>query len=871
MVMPSSDSSLIAGHERHILAQLIADDEMHETGLDGHVGPYHLVECLGEGGFGFVWRAEQTEPVRREVALKVLKRGMDTAQVLARFSLEQQALASMEHPHIAALLDAGATHDGRPFFAMELVRGPAVTRYCQEKALPWPERVALFRDICGGVQHAHQKGMIHRDLKPSNILVAEVDGRPVPKIIDFGIAKAMTGLATHQTLITRAGYVMGTPLYMSPEQLGGGKDVDIRSDVYSLGVLFYEMLSGTLPFQGHVQETTTVTEMLRIVSERSPVRPSARMTEAVQGKAGPDACGRQARVKAAGVPVDLDWIILKALENDRERRYDSVGALMADLDRFLNNEAVLARPPSFQYLAGRWIRRHRVAFAAASVSLGAILAGTAMALWQAHEARVAQRLAEQESRRAIQAVSFLTAMLDRVAAEIANGRNPEALKLALENSRETIEAMDHDPALQAELFRRVSWLYEAMGERKLALPLLKAHLDAMTRLKGAENPQVWEIELTYITKVIDHGTRNTGPVLLDDLLRKMDAQNARYSPLGFMVKRQVVRCWTKLDQPRRAAEEARLVLKELAGHAVPPSTELGVKAACLDALREARAHDEASRLAKETLEICKREPDLHERIGWIEGKWMEIMRDSGEGDQVVRFLTERAQALAADSKADTKAWIEALLALAEAESQQKSLDAAIRHAAQAGEIAGKRAPTPDELNASGGLQTMRDLQARSLCELAGYESHAGHHQEAILHARESFRIADEQGHLARVADALQVLAEAQERAGDHEGAFNTYKLRGERTGQRGANYLRWHEDLESMCEIRLRQGRAGEALQLAIELWQKEVSGQEASQDPQHLARLARLALRCHTEWLAGKPSAPPPAELAAWKAAIKR
>lgn len=869
--MSSSDSSLIAGHERHILAQLIADDEMHETGLDGHVGPYHLVECLGEGGFGFVWRAEQTEPVHREVALKVLKRGMDTAQVLARFSLEQQALASMEHPHIAALLDAGATHDGRPFFAMELVRGPAVTKYCQDKVLPWRERVALFRDICGGVQHAHQKGMIHRDLKPSNILVAEVDGRPVPKIIDFGIAKAMTGLATHQTLITRAGYVMGTPLYMSPEQLGGGKDVDIRSDVYSLGVLFYEMLSGTLPFQGHVQETTTVTEMLRVVSERSPVRPSARITEARRLGSGPETAGWKARVQTAGVPLDLDWIILKTLENDRARRYDSVGALIADLDRFLNNDAVLARPPSFPYIASRWIRRNRVAFAAASVSLGAILVGAAMALWQAHEARVAQRTAEQESRRAIQAVGFLTAMLDRVAAEIANGRNPEALKLALENSRETIEAMGHDPALQAELFRRVSWLYEAMGERKLALPLLKAHLDVMTRLKGADTPEIWQKELIYITKVIDHGARNTGPALLDDLLRRMDAQKEASSPLGFLVKRQVVRCWTKLDQPRRAAEEARLVLKELNGHTLPPSTEVGVKAACLDALREARAYDEAGRLAQEALEICRREPTLRHQIGWIEEKWMEVMRDSGEGGQVVRFLTDRIRALEADSKTETKVLIESLLALAEAESQQKSLDAAIRHATKAGEIAARRAPTTDELKATGGLQTMRDLQARSLCELAGYESLAGRHQDAMVHARESFRIADEQGHLARVADALLVLAEAQERAGDLEGAFNTYKLRGERTGERGANYLRWHEDLESMCKIRLEQRRAGEALQLAAELWRKEMSGQEASRDTRHLARVARLALRCHAEALAGDPSTPPPAELGAWKAAAGR
>ena len=306
-------SKLIAGHERHILAQMLADDEMQEVGLDGRIGPYRLAECLGEGGFGFVWRAEQAEPVRREVALKVLKRGMDTAQVLARFSLEQQALASMEHPHIAALLDAGATPDGRPFFAMELVRGPSITAYCREKNLPWQQQVALFKAVCGGVLHAHQKGMIHRDLKPSNILVAEVDGKPVPKIIDFGIAKAMTEGLVQEAFFTRAGHVMGTPLYMSPEQLSGSRDVDVRSDVYALGVLFYQMLTGSLPYQSLVRENTTHAEMLRIVSAKRPVRPSVQITETVKMAAMREK-GMQPLLSMSGIPADLDWIILKALE-----------------------------------------------------------------------------------------------------------------------------------------------------------------------------------------------------------------------------------------------------------------------------------------------------------------------------------------------------------------------------------------------------------------------------------------------------------------------------------------------------------------------------------------------------------------------------
>ncbi len=859
-------SNLIAGHERHILAQLIADDEMQEAGLDGRIGPYRLAECLGEGGFGFVWRAEQTEPVRREVALKVLKRGMDTAQVLARFSLEQQALASMEHPHIAALLDAGATQDGRPFFVMELVRGLSITNYCREKKLPWEDRVALFKEVCGGVLHAHQKGMIHRDLKPSNILVAEVDGRPVPKIIDFGIAKAMTDGFGQEAFFTRAGHVMGTPLYMSPEQLSGSRDIDVRSDVYALGVLFYKMLTGSLPYQPLSRENTTHAEMLQILGEKRPVRPSQKITETVRV-----AALREHRPhhppSMSGIPADLDWIILKALEQERDRRYDSVGALIADLERFQNNEPVLAHPPSFGYLAGRWVRRNRLVFAAVCVSLAAILGGAGVALWQAHEARVAQSLAEKEAARAGQAVSFLTTMLDRAAAEIANGRNPEALQLALENSGEEIQKLHHDPALQAELFKRVGWLYDKMGQRKHMLPLLKSQVGMLGKIHGPDSQTAWNAELAYLVQVVDHGARSSAPALIEDLLRRLENHGREHSEFWFLVKRQLVRVWTKMRQPADAVAVARVTLDALSKHRIRDSIMISVKVACIDAFKEAEDYTTAEALIQECFQVCENQPGLNKEREWLEVHQLGILRDRGDHRRGVEWLKKKVAGLKQSEGVDQIELVKLLLELARFEFDAGLPVEAIRHAGEASSIA--RDLSPREAPAQR-VQTAREQLVDSLCELAGYKSRNGMHEEAIRHAREAFRVADEQGHNNRLQDSLQVLAESHERAGDLESCFESYRLRYERVGQRGANYQRWHEDLRSMCEVRLKQGRPDEAMTLVRDLWSKEMSSPQAREDKEHIADVAKLALRCQQALLQKQPEAATPTEMQAWQQAVK-
>jgi signal transduction histidine kinase len=378
------------------------------------IGPYKLLQQIGEGGFGIVFMAEQTEPVRRKVALKLIKPGMDTRQVIARFEAERQALAVMDHPNIARVLDAGTTWTGRPYFVMELVRGIPITQYCDENNLPIRERLVLFATVCQAIQHAHTKGIIHRDIKPTNVLVTRLDGQPLVKVIDFGVAKAMGQQLTDRTLFTEFAQMIGTPLYMSPEQAElSGTDIDTRSDIYSLGVLLYELLTGSTPVSKEQLKQAAFDEIRRIIREDEPPKPSTRISTA---EAAPSIAAHrhtEPAKLARLVRGELDWIVMKALEKERGRRYETASAFAADVLNYLADEPVLACPPSVGYRLRKFARRNKAALATATIGsfvvllavvnltvataaivIVALLLGIVASTWQALRAIKAERLAQ---------------------------------------------------------------------------------------------------------------------------------------------------------------------------------------------------------------------------------------------------------------------------------------------------------------------------------------------------------------------------------------------------------------------------------------------------------------------------------------------
>jgi eukaryotic-like serine/threonine-protein kinase len=435
-------------------------EAIEDEAIGKNVGHYKVLQRIGEGGCGVVYMAQQDKPVRRRVALKIIKLGMDTKSVVARFEAERQALALMDHPNIARVLDAGTTDSGRPFFVMELVRGVKITDYCDQNELDTQQRLRLFIQVCQAIQHAHQKGIIHRDIKPSNILVTIIDGQPVPKVIDFGIAKAVEGRLTDNTIFTAYEQFIGTPAYMSPEQATmSGVDVDTRSDIYSLGVLLYELLTGRPPFETKELMESGIDGMRRTLREREPRRPSAVVTT-LQGSALTEVA-RTRHVDPlkliSQLRGDLDWIVIRALEKDRARRYETANGLGMDVRRFLDNEPIAARPPSRVYRLQKLVRRNKATFVAGFVVALALIVGLGLATWfwyQERDARKRAVAAEQQAMAAEQQQARLrreSEDRERItlgAFLVSQGKTEEADKL-VERISEIKPSLDAESVLRA--------------------------------------------------------------------------------------------------------------------------------------------------------------------------------------------------------------------------------------------------------------------------------------------------------------------------------------------------------------------------------------------------------------------------------------
>jgi non-specific serine/threonine protein kinase/serine/threonine-protein kinase len=535
------------------------------------VGPYRILQKIGEGGMGEVYEAEQEAPVRRKVALKIIKWGMDTKKVVARFEAERQALAMMNHPNIAKVFDAGATDRGRPYFVMEFIKGVPITEHCDRQRLTNQERLELFAHVCEGVQHAHQKAVIHRDIKPANILVAIEGGNPVPKIIDFGVAKATEQRLTERTLFTELGQLVGTPEYMSPEQAEMTvQDIDTRTDVYSLGVVLYELLVGALPFEPRELREAGFDEIRRRIREVEPSKPSAKVS--TLGDASTESANNR-RTNPSGLAKqlrgDLDWITLKAMEKERGRRYGSPAELVADIERHLTSQPVLAGPPSAAYRARKFVRRHRFGVTAGTVAVLALIAFSVTMAVLAHRIDVERRATEVERQQAEaaksdleQVVDFQAGMLSEVDAEQVGRRlfadlrervsealrergstEPEideslsSFDLALGSVNATgaalrlideeilgraVEALEtrfsHRPTIDARLRHTIGMTYRNLGLYERATPQLEAAVEARKRVLGPDHPDTLESVQSVALLYMEQGRYDEAePLYLESL------------------------------------------------------------------------------------------------------------------------------------------------------------------------------------------------------------------------------------------------------------------------------------------------------------------------------------------------------------------
>lgn len=836
----------IIGREKNIFEQMLAEDDWQDMPGD-RIGPYTLVERLGEGGFGVVWRATTASPVRQEVALKVLKAGMDSRHVISRFQRERQALAGMSHPNIATLFNASTTSDGRPCFAMELVSGEPITRYCERRGLSIRDKLELFHQVCDAVQHAHQRGVIHRDLKPGNILVSETDGRAHPKVIDFGISKMVDpGLNEEDaTLLTRQDMFLGTPLYMSPEQLDGTPDVDTRSDIYALGMVLYELLTCRQPFDIAALTSRSMEEMRRVLKEERPARPSVSVRRKPGGRA------------TDSLPKDLDWITLCALEKDRERRYSTAAQLAADIRRFLEHSPVAARPPSVAYLTSCWVRRHQALALAACISLAALFSGLAVALWQARAAEMARAIAEQEALRSRQTAAFLTSLLDDVATEVNRGRNPEALREGLSVSQKKLDEIS-DPDLQISLQRQISHLYESMSERKLSIPSLERLARLTAARHGEDSQQAHEAAIGHLFAMMNHGDRTEAAKRLAVLKERIEARGERGSLEWFDVQNLLARVWVKLRNIPLALAATNETAAAAEKHRLPPERHFAVLLTRTEALHLAGRHSDALKQHEQTRTLLEKngilniyEKDFLRRVAASYSQAGQHARAA----ELQRELVDKVRS------GDRQRLFREYGTLVTYASKAGLHEVAITHAREALVLARQ----PDEgVDAS----LRRSEAADSLRHLASALGHAGRHAESVSVARDALALAFDDGNGQRITRAHMLLAERLEAAGRLEEAHAAYRSSYQSHTQRNASYKDRIYDLHAMAAIRRRQGRHAEALEHHQEAWRQTMAEPSSKDDPDFVSYVAAPALDCWKKLLATDPKTTPPQEVAAWEAA---
>jgi serine/threonine protein kinase/tetratricopeptide (TPR) repeat protein len=612
------------------------------------IGRYKLLQQIGQGGCGTVFMAEQDQPFRRRVALKVIKLGMDTASVIGRFEAERQALAMMDHPNIAKVLDAGATESGRPYFVMELVRGIPINQFCDENQLDTRKRLELFVQVCQAIQHAHNKGIIHRDIKPSNILVTLTDGEPTPKVIDFGIAKATQGPLTERTVFTAFDQFIGTPAYMSPEQAQMSSiDVDSQSDIYSLGVLLYELLTGRTPFDASELAKVGIDAIRQTIREVEPPRPSSRLST-LQG----DALTTTAKARRtegmrllAIIRGDLDWIVMKCLEKNRTRRYETASALASDIGNHLADRTVVARPPSIWYQMGKTFSRNRVAFIATGAVLLAIVVGLIVSLSLMVRAMASERQARMSERQKVRLSDFLRDMLEGPNPSIAQGREDPVLHDILSAaSNRVFVSLAAEPETMAEVSRTLGRTYRALGEFGTAESFHRMVLTTLRSLGKEESREGTWARYDMALALADQRRWKEAETLYLEAIQL--TKNLHLHTEGAIAKRDlsfVYLCTGRADRAEALAMDAIQSLKSLLGE--NDSETLAAESRLAEIQYELGKHQEGLRTARRVLDSQRRvggmDKPLTLRTLFILGVILETQGSFQEAERAMQECVDR--------------------------------------------------------------------------------------------------------------------------------------------------------------------------------------------------------------------------------------
>jgi serine/threonine protein kinase/tetratricopeptide (TPR) repeat protein len=625
------------------------------------IGPYKLLEQIGEGGMGTVWMAQQIDPVKRLVAVKLIKTGMDSRQIIARFEAERQALALMDHANIARVLDAGTTSAGRPYFVMDLVKGVPITRYCDEHHLTPRQRLELFVPVCQAIQHAHQKGIIHRDLKPSNVLVALYDGKPVPKVIDFGVAKAAGQSLTDKTLVTGFGALVGTLEYMSPEQAEINQlDIDTRSDIYALGVLLYELLTGSPPFSRKGLEKAGMLEMLRIIREQEPSKPSTKLSTAEGLPTLAANRGTEPARLAKVVRGELDWIVMKALEKDRARRYETANGFAMDVQRYLADEPVLACPPSAGYRLRKFVRRNKgpvLATVLVALTLVVGIIGTTLGLIEARRQRDAAQAAAVAETKAKETAEVREAetrgVLEFVESRIIAAARPEGqagglgwgvtLRRALEAALPLLDQSFHDqPLIEARLRLTLARSFGNLGEAKISTDQAERAWAIYTQHRGPDHPDTLASMLNLAAGYDGLGRHDDALRLREETLALMKAKLGPDDPKTLGAMNNLALSYTvfgRHDEALKLHEEGLALRKAKFGP--NHGKTLGSMNNLALSYSHFGRHMDALKLAQETLTLRKAEfpPDWPARLGSMD-TLAYIYHAAGQHDEAIKLYRE---------------------------------------------------------------------------------------------------------------------------------------------------------------------------------------------------------------------------------------